>query len=101
MRRECLQSPFSIGDIGRCHRYRMGQTLCIDGDMALDTRYFFTRVIAFMCRGIRVLDTLRINDYESRVNAPSTVDAGLANRIFLKPAPAGLIRLRSACLSIA
>jgi len=79
----------------------MWQTLRIHGNMPLDARYFFTRVIAFMFRCIRVPYALRINYHESGVLAPSTADAGLANYIFLRPAPAGLILLRSACLSIA
>lgn len=57
--------------------------------MALDARYFFTRVITLVFCSVRISHALRINDHEGGVLAPSTADADRANHIFLMPAPAG------------
>ena len=93
--------PFSICDIGCGHRNGVWQPLRIHRNMPFDARYLFTRVIPFMLRRIRVLYALRINDHECALLAASTVDADLANHIFLMPALAGSIPLRSPCLSTA
>lgn len=55
--------------------------------MALDAGHLFARVIAFLFRTIGVLHTLRVDDDEARRGVPPLFASGLANLIFLKPAP--------------
>ena len=96
---ERLQCAFSIRDLRRRDRDRMGQALDIYRNMTLDAGYFLARVIPFLFCGVGVFHALRINNHEAGLRAPSMADAGLDNRIFLMPAQAGSGRLRSASLS--
>lgn len=98
MPHKCSQCPFSICNVGYRHGKSMGEPLCINGDMALDPRYFFTRIVAFGFGSIRVLYTLCVNDQKGAVFVPTMFDTGRANLIFLRPAPANSIHFPTAFL---
>lgn len=101
MQREGFQCPFPIRDLGCRYTNRVRQSLVINGDMALDSRYLFTRIVSFVLGGIGIFDALRINDQKGGLCVPTMFDAGRANLIFLKPAPTGLLRFPLVFLSIA
>ncbi|CDL81018.1 hypothetical protein XSR1_100066 [Xenorhabdus szentirmaii DSM 16338] len=67
--------------------------------MSFDTGNLFTRVIPFFARGVRVLNTLRVNYHESGVDVPTIADTDLANDIFLKLAQTGWVLFLTASLS--
>ncbi len=96
-----FQCPLSIRDIGCRHRNSMGESFCINGNMAFNARYLLPRIIAFVLCRIRVFDALGINDQKGAACAPTMFDTGRANLIFLMPAPAGLTHFPTASLSIA
>ena len=96
MPHKCSQYPFSICNVGCRHGKSMGESLCINGDMALDTRYFFTRIVAFGFGSIRVLYTLCVNDQKGAVFAPAMFDTGRANLIFFKACSSKLNSLSDA-----
>jgi len=87
------QGSAPIRYIRRGHCDCVGQSLRIDRDMALDSRNLLASVISLTASRISIFDALRINDAKRRLFFAAKADAGRANRIFLKPAPAGLIRL--------
>ena len=101
MQRKSIQCPFTICDIRCCDGNSMRQSLCVHRNMTLNPRHFLTRIIAFVCCGIRILDTLCINDAKARFVVAPLLLSGLCNLIFLMPARAGLILLRSLWYSIA
>jgi hypothetical protein len=68
--------------------------LCIDGDMALDTRDFLACVIPLLTCRIGVLHTLRVHDAKARRGRPPIAFSLLLHLIFLKPAQAGWVRRR-------
>lgn len=79
---EGLQCSFAIRHFG--HRV----CLRINRNVALDARDLLARVIALQTCRVRVLDALRVHDRERRACVAPLFHTGLANLIFLKPAPA-------------
>lgn len=69
-----LDSAGFVRNIGRCHIKRMRQTFSVHSDMTLDPRNLFPRVIPFFPGCISVLNTLGIDDTETRRFSPSIVD---------------------------
>jgi len=74
-----LQGSAAIGHFGSGNRDGMGQSLRIDGDVALDAGDFFTRVVALQLRTVGVFHALRINNQEAGHGVASLFGAGLAN----------------------
>jgi hypothetical protein len=70
----------------------MGQAVGIDPDMAFDAGDQLAAIKPFLFRRVGIFDTLRVNDQKSCVGIPTKALSGLANRIFLKPLPAGSVR---------
>jgi hypothetical protein len=90
----CHERPLTIRNISGGDDYRMGQALRINHNMALDAGHFFTGIITFAAGAIRILDALCINDAETRLGVAPLSGMGLANLIFLMPAPADWCRLQ-------
>ncbi len=65
----------------------MGQPLRIHPDVPFDAGYLLARVVSLLFRAIGVLHALRINDQEAGHGVASLFGPGLANLIFLRPAP--------------
>lgn len=82
-----LQGSGPVCHVGGGHCKGMGQALCIHGNMALNPRHFLAGIVALVPGTGSVLDALRINDQEARLYAASLFGTGLANQIFLTPAP--------------
>jgi type I restriction enzyme M protein len=82
-----LQRSQAIRHIGRAHCHCMRQSLCIHGNVALDARDLFARVISLQSRCVGVLHALRINNQERWTGVAPQSLSGHANLIFLKPAP--------------
>jgi hypothetical protein len=91
MMHECRQCTSSIRHICCRHGNGMRQPLCVDCDMTLNSRHLFAGVIAFALGRVSILYALRINDAKRRLFFAAKADAGRANRIFLRPAPADSI----------
>ena len=62
MRFEDFQRSISVCDIGRRHSNRVRKSIRIYGDMSLNSRYFFARIVAFISCCIGVFYTLRIDN---------------------------------------
>ena len=84
---EGQQCPLAVGHIGSRNGDRVGQALDIDGNVALDPRYFLARIVAFLTCTIGILDALRVDDQKARRGFAPLSCTSLANHIFLKPAP--------------
>ena len=78
----------------------MGQSLRINGDMALYPGNLFTRIVSFFLSSISVGSTLRINDAIACRNAASLFLSGRANLLFLKRGRANLSARRPESRSI-
>ena len=63
---------------------RMRQTLSVNGNVTLDSRYFLARIITFLLCSIRIFNALGINYTEAGLLAPTIVASDLANRFFLR-----------------
>ena len=87
------QGASTIGHVGCRHGDCMWQPLRVDGDMTLDARYFVPGVIAFVLRGVGILDALRVHDAKGRRVRPPIAPAFLLHLIFLIPAQAGWVHL--------
>jgi hypothetical protein len=72
----------------------MWQALGIDNNMAIDTEDLFAGAITSAVCTVGVFDTLCINDAKTRSGVAPLPSTGLANLIFLMPAPADWCRLR-------
>lgn len=83
----------AVGHFGCCNGNGVGQALRIDGNVALDPRYFLARIVAFRPRTIGILDALRVDDQKARRGLAPLSYTSLANHIFLKPAPGRSNRL--------
>ena len=77
-----VQRAFAIGHLGRRYRNGMGQSLRIDGDVALDPRDLLARVIALLASRVAVLHALRVHDQERAPDVAPLSLAGRANLIF-------------------
>ena len=84
---ESKQCTLAVGHFGCCNGNSVGQALRIDGNVALDPRYFLAGIVAFLSRTIGILDALRVDDQEARRGLAPLSCTSLANYIFLKPAP--------------
>jgi len=96
MMHECRQRTTPIRHICCRHRNRVWQPLCINRNMALNSRHLFACVISFALRCVGIFYALCINDAKRRLFFAAKADAGRANHIFLMPAPAGLTHLQPA-----
>jgi len=83
MMHECLQRATSICHICGRHSNSVRQTLRIDCNMTLNSRYLFAGVISFALGAVGIFYALRINDAKRRLFFAAKADAGRANRIFL------------------
>lgn len=90
------QSPLPVRDIRRRDRDGMGQPLRIHGNVPFDAGHLLAGVIAFTACAVGILDALGINDAETCLGVAPLSDTGLANLIFLTPAPAGSFHLQVA-----
>ena len=84
---EGKQCALAVGHFGCCNGNGVGQALRIDGNVALDPRYFLARIVAFLPRTIGILDALCVDDQKARRGLAPLSCTSLANHIFLKPAP--------------
>ena len=84
-----LQGAFPVRDLGSRDGNGMRKSLSIHGDVTLDARYLFTRVVTFLARRVRVLHALRIDQQKRAASVAPLFRARRANLIFLTPAPAG------------
>jgi hypothetical protein len=85
---ERLQRPLAVGHLGLGHRHRVRQPQRVHGNVALDARDLLARVMALEPRRVRVLHALRVHDQQRWRGVVPLSQAGRANLIFLKPAPA-------------
>ena len=81
------QCALAVGHFGCCNGNGVGQTLGVDRNVALDSRYLLASVVAFLARAIGILDALRVDDQKARRGFAPLSCTSLANHIFLKPAP--------------
>jgi len=81
------QCALAIGHIGRRDGNGVGQALRIDGNVALDPRYFLAGIVALLSCAIGILDALCVDDQKARRGFAPLSYTSLANHIFLKPAP--------------
>ena len=86
---EGFQGPYPVSDIGWGHCNSMRQSLSIDYDVSFDSRNLLSCVVPFMPSSVCIAHALGINDTEARFGVTPLSDTGLADLIFLKPAPAG------------
>ena len=93
MAHECSQRSFAIRYL--CCRYgnRVREPLRIDYDMPFHSRNLLAGVVSLALRAICVFYTLCIHNAKASLFFATKAHAGRANRIFLMPAPAGLIHL--------
>ena len=98
---EGFQGPYPVSDIGWGHCNSMRQSLSIDYDVSFDSRNLLSCVVPFMPSSVCIAHALGINDTEARFGVTPLSDTGLADLIFLKPAPAGWAYLPLEAHSIA
>jgi hypothetical protein len=80
--REGFQGSFAVSDFSSGHGDGVRQALGVDGDVALDARYFLAGIVALFLGAIGVLDALRVHDQECRAWIAPLSGAGRANLIF-------------------
>lgn len=81
---EGKQGALPVGDIRGDSGNGVRQVLGIDRNVALDSRDFLARVVAFLSGSIAVLDALRVDDQEARRRFAPLSGTGRANHIFFK-----------------
>lgn len=79
---QSLQCTFTVSHFRRRHRNSMRQTLGINSDMALDTRYLLASVITFLVGRVCVFHALRVHDQERAANVAPLFLSDRANLIF-------------------
>ncbi len=89
MQTKCGECARPIRDIGGRGVNRMGETLRIHRDMALDARHQLATIVAFLFGGVRILDALGVNDDKAGFLGPTIALSHCANHIFLRPAQGG------------
>ena len=81
------QSAVAIGHFGSGNGDGVGQSLRVNGDVALDAGDFLARVISLLVGAVGVLHALRVNDQKAGQGVAPQFLAGLANGFFLRPPP--------------
>ncbi len=100
MHRKRFESAVTISDISRRHMNYMRQALRINGNVALNSRYFLSRIITFVLRRICVFNALSVNNTKASFLSPTIVSSDLANGFFLRLAPKYFLSLSLDAYSI-